>query len=222
MELYIFAIKHDWPVLAPILLCSIIALATTIERFRYFARNRSGNAAFIDHFQKAIYRSLPEAKAVADRGKGVIPRLASDAVRLLHDRADGFEACFDARASLSSRELRRGLAYLGTIATICPYLGLFGTVARILLTFGEMAQAQGGSSSTAIMFGIGSALIATAFGLLVAIGAVAMNNLLHAAADEIEADFELIKLVCLSVNPGAGQAAGGNGPFQRLEKAWEI
>ena len=34
MDLYKFAIIHDWPVLAPILLCSIIALAVSLERMR--------------------------------------------------------------------------------------------------------------------------------------------------------------------------------------------
>ena len=48
------------------------------------------------------------------------------------------------------------------------------------------------------MFGIGSALIATAFGLAVAIFSVAMNNYLFAKAGEIEKDFELVKLIALS------------------------
>lgn len=223
MEMYKFAIAHDWPVLAPILLCSIIALAVSIERIRFYRRNQAGVGEFIDAFQAAILRSVPDGRKLAERKQGLIPHLAAEGAGIMAEHPESFEPLYEVRASLASRDLHRGLAWLGTIATICPYLGLFGTVARILLTFGEMAQSQAGSDSASIMFGIGSALIATAFGLLVAILAVAMNNYLHAVADNITADFEVIKLICMSVKPGEhphGPAA--HGTRHRLDQSWEI
>jgi biopolymer transport protein ExbB/TolQ len=108
---------------------------------------------------------------------------------------------------------------LGTIATVSPYLGLFGTVVRILLTFGELANAQSGAGDSAsIMFGIGSALIATAFGLAVAIFAVAMNNYLYSRVEGFVKDFELVKLLCLSTRP-AQHAAPETGVVTRMPRA---
>jgi len=71
-------------------------------------------------------------------------------------------------------------------------------VVRILLTFGEMSKGAGGGSAPVIMFGIGSALIATAFGLGLAICAVALNNYFHSVVNRWEDDFQLLKLLFLS------------------------
>jgi biopolymer transport protein ExbB len=70
-------------------------------------------------------------------------------------------------------------------------------VVRILLTFGEMANAGNGQAAQ-VMFGIGSALIATAFGLGVAILAVVANNYFRGKVEEFENDFSIIKLTILS------------------------
>ena len=73
---------------------------------------------------------------------------------------------------------------------------MFGTVVRILLTFGELASK--GGQSTEVAYGIGSALIATAFGLLVAIIAVVFYNAYNAVVNRYNDDFQLIKLLLLS------------------------
>jgi biopolymer transport protein ExbB/TolQ len=96
---------------------------------------------------------------------------------------------------------------LGTIATVAPYLGLFGTVVRILLTFGELASAESGGNVANVMFGIGSALVATAAGLGVAIAAVALNNYFRTMVEKFAGDFEVLKLVLLSVVGGGSSRA---------------
>jgi biopolymer transport protein ExbB len=215
MDVWRFALAHDWPVLSPILLCSIIALAITVERILFYRRNRSGASEFIAQFQDEMGHGLARAKRFAAQETGIIGRLASQGITIAEENSDRFEAFFEVTASLAGRHLTRGLTTLGTIATICPYLGLFGTVVRILLTFGEMAASGGGGSSASIMFGIGSALIATALGLAVAIFAVAMNNYLLSVTDEFMKDFELIKLICMSATPG-GSSTGS----ALAQRAW--
>ncbi|GMW02983.1 MAG: hypothetical protein AMXMBFR84_41190 [Candidatus Hydrogenedentota bacterium] len=202
MDLIKFTIMHDWPVLVPILICSVVAVAITLERIWYFRRHRAGSEEFILTFQDELQKGLPQAKDFAERHKGLLPRVASMAVRSLEQRPDRFEQLFEVSSSLASRQLERGLTMMGTIATISPYLGLFGTVVRILLTFGDMANMSSGGDTNKIMAGIGSALIATAFGLAVAIYAVSVNNYLYTLAGELAKDFELIKLACLSAGPG--------------------
>lgn len=201
MEMYRFAVAHDWPVLTPILVCSIVAVAVALERLWYYRTNGRGAAQFLSQFEKQLAYGPLQAKRWVETNAGIIPEVASEGLRILTEHPGRFVTLFEVASSLASRKLYRGLTILGTIATISPYLGLFGTVVRILLTFGEMAQSQNVANSSSIMFGIGSALIATAFGLAVAIFAVAANNSLQSMAEGFEKDFEIVELLCLSVRP---------------------
>lgn len=224
MEMYRFAIEHDWPVLLPIVICSVLAIGVTLERLWFYSVNNRGVSKFLDQFEKQLLRgSLSEARHWVDRKHGIVPQIASEGLRIVDEYPDRFETLYEVASSLAARQLTRGLVILGTIATVSPYLGLFGTVVRILLTFGELANSGSGSGDTAsIMFGIGSALIATAFGLAVAIFAVAMNNYLHSIAEGFVKDFELVKLLCLSSGPSQPAAApgpiAGSGVVRRIPR----
>ena len=81
----------------------------------------------------------------------------------------------------------------------------FGTVVRILYTFQDLATQ--GNQSAAVAMGIGSALIATAFGLIVAIIAVIFFNSFQSVVKHYEDDFQLIKLLFLNYVDGGEQNA---------------
>ncbi|WP_028318614.1 TonB-system energizer ExbB [Desulfobulbus elongatus] len=72
--------------------------------------------------------------------------------------------------------LTRKLHLIATIGANAPYIGLLGTVLGIMLTFYDIGAA--GFDTTKIMTGLALALKATALGLLVAIPAVTLYNLL--------------------------------------------
>ena len=72
-------------------------------------------------------------------------------------------------------EMERNLSVLGTMSNIAPLLGLFGTVVGIINAFQGMALTGSGGIG-AVSAGISEALIATAFGLFVAIPAVWAYN----------------------------------------------
>ena len=73
--------------------------------------------------------------------------------------------------------LTKNLTFIGTIASNSPYIGLLGTVLGIMLTFYSMGE-NGVMDSGKIMMGLALALKVTAVGLLVAIPAVTIYNLL--------------------------------------------
>jgi biopolymer transport protein ExbB len=199
MELIQFAILHDWLVLLPIVACSILTLAVAIERRFFYKKNQRDVVQFIHRLQRELQRgSLENSQMLSTQLGGIIGEVSEEGVRVLAEQPDSFERSYDITAALASRKLEKNLSILGTIATIAPYLGLFGTVVRILLTFGEMSKAGSQTSAPEIMFGIGSALIATAFGLGVAIAAVALNNYFQSIVNRYEDDFQLLKLLFLS------------------------
>jgi biopolymer transport protein ExbB len=199
MELIQFAILNDWPVLLPIIACSILTVAVAIERRIFYKKNQRDVVQFIHRLQRELQRgSLENSQMISAQLGGIIGEVSEEGVRVLAEQPESFERSYDITAALASRKLEKNLPILGTIATISPYLGLFGTVIRILLTFGEMSKSTNQAGAPEIMFGIGSALIATAFGLGVAIAAVAMNNYFQSMVNRYEDDFQLLKLLFLS------------------------
>ncbi|WP_303672664.1 MotA/TolQ/ExbB proton channel family protein [Vampirovibrio chlorellavorus] len=198
-QLLWFAIANDWMVLLPILVCSVLTVAVTIERHYFYKKNSRDVVQFIHRLQRELQRgSLENSQLLSAQLGGIIGEVSEEGIRVLAEQPESFERSYDITASLATRKLEKNLPILGTIATICPYLGLFGTVVRILITFGDLSKAGGQSGAPEIMFGIGSALIATAFGLGVAILAVALNNYFQSIVNRYEDDFQLLKLLFLS------------------------
>ena len=197
MELLLHSIQMDWPVLLPILVCSILVLAAVINRVSFYNKNKRDVVLFIPKLQKELAKeNLVGAQNLAIQCGGVIGEVTEEAVRIFNEQRKGFSRSFDIAASLATRKLENHLTILGTIGGVAPFLGLFGTVVRILYTFQDLATQ--GNQSAAVAMGIGSALIATAFGLGVAIVAVIAYNSFQSTVKRYEDDFQLIKLLFLS------------------------
>lgn len=86
--------------------------------------------------------------------------------------------------------LTRKLHLIATIGSNAPYIGLLGTVLGIMLTFQTMGR-EGFMDTGAIMTGLSLALKATAVGLVVAIPAVVLYNLLLRRAKVILMQWEI-------------------------------
>lgn len=197
MGLLLNSIKMDWPVLLPILLCSLLTIAVAINRFNFYQKNKRDVVRFIRALKTELVNNrLEAAKSLSVQLGGVIGEVSEEAVRIFSEQKVGFSRSFDISANLATRKLEKYLTILGTIGGVCPFLGLFGTVVRILYTFQDLASQ--GNQSAAVAMGIGSALIATAFGLGVAIVAVVLYNLFQSTVKRYEDDFQLIKLLFLS------------------------
>ena len=197
MNLLLESIKMDWPVLLPIFLCSILVVGVVISKWSFYSKNQRDITIYMRELNRELSKNdLSAAQNIAIRCGGVIGEVIEEAVRIFSEQKKGFSRSFDISAALASRKLESHLTILGTIGGVAPFLGLFGTVVRILLIF--VAMPNLGANSGAIASGIGSALIATAFGLGVAIVAVVFYNSFQSIVKHYEDDFQLIKLVFLS------------------------
>ena len=197
MELLLHSIKLDWPVLLPIFFCSLATIAVAIDRALFYKANKRNVIQFIPRLQKELVNNnLIGAQNLAIQCGGIIGEITEEAVRIFSEQKKGFSRSFDIASSLATRKLEHRLTILGTIGGVAPFLGLFGTVVRILYTFQDLATQ--GNQSAAVAMGIGSALIATAFGLGVAILAVVCYNVFQSTVRRFEDDFQLIKLLFLS------------------------
>lgn len=197
MDLLLKAMIEDLWIVAPIILCSFLTVAVAVNRFYYYNKNKRDVVLFIPKLQKELARNnLDSAQNLSVQLGGIIGEVSEEAVRIFSEQKNGFSRSFDIASSLATRKLESHLTILGTIGGVCPFLGLFGTVVRILYTFQDLAVQ--GNQSAAVASGIASALIATALGLGVAIAAVILYNYFQSVVKRFEDDFQLIKLLFLS------------------------
>ena len=98
------------------------------------------------------------------------------------------------RAALSKEQglLEKHLPFLATVASVSPYIGLFGTVWGIMNSFRGLAGASQATLS-AVAPGISEALVATAIGLFAAIPALIAYNRFISESDSLYSNFEGFK-----------------------------
>lgn len=170
------------PIMWPILLASIVALSVVIERFSFIIRERLRRqprvvGELLAHVEK---RDLEGAIRVGKQSPDFVARALT--YGLCHRDRSLSEALLRA-ANCELQRFNRGLTILDTIITLAPLLGLLGTVTGMIHSFGLLGASELGAP-TAITGGIAEALIATAFGLGVAILALLPFNYLNARLEE--------------------------------------
>jgi len=184
-------------VMVPIILCSILAVAITLERVWTLREQRVVPAELTDKvWQWVENRALSDKQIMALQQHSPLGSvLAAGLATRNRDRSVMVQAIEDAGRHVA-HDLDRYLNVLGTIAGISPLLGLLGTVTGMIRTFKAITVA-GIGNPTAMAGGIAEALITTAAGLLVAIPAFVAYRYLRSRVDSlvIQMEKESIKLV---------------------------
>jgi len=191
-----FMIK-DWFASIPITICSVLNMAVIFERYLYYQKNRRDVSAFIHQLQRELERNqLQAAQATCSRLGGVVGEVAEEGVRLMAEQKEEFSKAFDITVGLVTRKLQKYLSILGTIGATAPFIGLFGTVVGVVFTLDQLGV--GGGGTPVVVVGVAKALIATGYGLIVAILAVVFNNIYTNTVKRFDDDFLLLKLLFMS------------------------
>jgi len=148
-----------------------------VLRLRAIRRISGDNRHWVGVFSRSL-REGAEVEVLADGGRSLPERLSAFALSHQHLCPDALDRLLEAREIEERHELERGLGILGTVGSNAPFVGLTGTVLGILAAFQQMGAS--GQAGPQVMSAIASALVATAAGLLVAIPAVVLHNVLHA------------------------------------------
>ena len=184
-------------VMVPIILCSILAVAITLERLWRLREQRVVPAELTDKvWQWVENRALSDKQIMALQQHSPLGRVLAAGLASRHrDRAVMIDAIEDAGRHVV-HDLERFMNTLGTIAAISPLLGLLGTVTGMIRTFKAITVAGIGNPA-AMAGGISEALFTTAAGLLVAIPALVAYRYLRGRVGElvIQMEKESIKLV---------------------------
>lgn len=187
-------IQKGGPVMYPIILCSILALAIVIERLYHIYKIKIDTESFMNNIELSIKRNrIADAVKICDETQGPIANIVKAGI-LKHDRPrqEIREAIEDAGHQEIPR-LERHLGLLATIAHIAPLLGLLGTVTgmvRAFQTIQEKAVSFNPVSPGDLAGGIWEALLTTVAGLIVAIPTVVVYNYLVNRVNDIILEVE--------------------------------
>ena len=163
-------------VMYPLLLCSVVSIAVIIERL--WTLSRAARAAARLHqlvTEAADEGGFSDALAVSRRDTSPLGAVYKAVLSTTTADDDLRRRLAGRRHAEIGRQLRRYIWLLGTVGSLAPFIGLFGTVIGIIRAFENMA-ATGSGGFAVVAAGISEALIATAGGLLVGVLSIFAYN----------------------------------------------
>lgn len=206
-ELVLRASPISQAVLVLLLLASVLSWTIIFSKWNAFRNARVANSRFLRAFRKAPGL---DAVAVASEQFRASPLVAvfdfgySEVERQLKSRGTlasklALERSLQLGISEEITKLERNMNWLATAASVCPFIGLFGTVWGIIQAFQALGLA-GSASLRAVAPGIAEALVATAMGLAAAIPAAVFYNHFGHVIREFGARMEDFSLEFLNVS----------------------
>jgi biopolymer transport protein ExbB len=155
---------------------SVGGVAVALERAIYLIRT-SENVRRLKQQILALLRSgdLAEAKARLARSPSHVAGIISATLEDPGDGTASAEERMSGATQLAKLRMEKRLAFLGTLGSNAPFIGLLGTVIGIIRAFHSLNEAAGKVTS-GLMAEVGEALVATAIGILVALPAIAFYN----------------------------------------------
>lgn len=179
------------PVMLPIGLLSLVAIAVFLERFWALRRSAVAPTAFLrELFALVAQDRLDDALTLCRSHDVAASRILEVALASDVRERSALKERIEEVGRREAAELERWVPVLGTIASVAPLLGLLGTVLGMIVTF-QAIQAQGGAADVGhLAGGISQALVTTFAGLSVGIPAVMANRYLLARVDNLLLELE--------------------------------
>ncbi len=137
-------------------------------------------------FDSAERGELDQAAAKGEKSRDFVARMLAHGLK---NRGKSLSGALLQAAGRELKRFNRGLSVLDTVITLAPLLGLLGTVTGMIRSFGLLGNREL-EAPTVITGGIAEALIATAFGLGIAIVALIPFNYLNARLEEARHELE--------------------------------
>jgi biopolymer transport protein ExbB len=184
-----------WPIWF-LILASVIAVGLIVERLMYLRSQRISPPFLLNEVVKELkLRGVSDGMLTKLAASSPLGRIFAAGLRNLNGSHQVLRESIEEAGRSVRRDMERFLTSLGTIASISPLLGLFGTVVGMIEIFGS--QSAAGNSPAILAHGISVALYNTAFGLIVAIPSMIFYRHFRAQVDSltIEMEQQAIKLI---------------------------
>jgi biopolymer transport protein ExbB len=154
------------PVMWPILVCALVAVAVVGERaFWWLRESGRRDPKKLEQLLAALENAdVAAALQIAEGSKDPIVRMIYRGLNHVHGSMEG---ALQLAAGIELERAGRFLVVMDTLVTLAPLLGLLGTVTGLMHAFLSIGSSE--LAVSAVTGGIGVALIATACGLGIAI-----------------------------------------------------
>ncbi|MEC4718621.1 MotA/TolQ/ExbB proton channel family protein [Noviherbaspirillum sp. CPCC 100848] len=177
-----------WPIW-PLLIASVIGLALIIERLLYLRRNRILPPNLLNEVIRVYQNGKIGSDVVTNlEQNSPLGRVLAAGLRNVNAPREVMKESIEEAGRGTAHELERFLTTLGTIATLAPLMGLFGTVVGMIEIFGS--QNAAGTNPAQLAHGISVALYNTGFGLAVAMPTLVFYRHFRALVDSFIVDME--------------------------------
>ncbi len=205
----------EW-VLWLLVILSVLSVAIMLERAWFFGKHHFDAGALATELRKLLGTGNIAAARKRLEGRDTVEEVV---VRTDLDELDrGANAVAEAMAGAKATErlrLERNLAFLGTLGSSAPFIGLFGTVLGVVKGLHDLSTSHAGDIGP-VVGALSEALVATAVGLLVAIPALVAYNYFGRRVRSTVANVDmlahqvLVQLHSLNAEAAPGQKAKGS------------
>ncbi|MAJ60749.1 MAG: hypothetical protein CBC48_12590 [bacterium TMED88] len=163
----------------PLAIGSIATVTIFVDRLRAFrgleAKSRALASQVIDQL---VEPNLEGARQLCRDSELPVAQMMLETLRWENVSIEDYDRILVTLRADMGTEMRRGIWMIGTVGSLAPFVGLFGTVVGIIRAFADLSQGSGGGFEV-VASSLSEALIATALGLAVAIVALALYNYLN-------------------------------------------
>ncbi len=184
-----------WPIWL-LVICSLVSVTLIVERAIYLRGKNVIPPNLLDEVVDELKQRGVSPAMLERLGAGSpLGKVFAVGLKNIKSSPQVMKEAIEETGRAASHEMERFLTTLGTIASISPLLGLFGTLVGMIEIFG--AQNAGGAAPAELAHGISVALYNTAFGLIVAVPSMIAYRHFRAQVDSltIEMEQQAIKLV---------------------------
>lgn len=184
-----------WPIYL-LLIASVVAIALIVERFLFLRRKNIVPPRLLDEVVQELKQKGVSQQMLTRLSEGSpLGMVFAAGLKNIKSSPEVMKESIEEGGRSATHQMERFLTTLGTIASISPLLGLFGTVVGMIEIFGS--QNAGGAAPAELAHGISVALYNTAFGLIVAVPSMIFYRHFRAQVDSltIEMEQQAIKLV---------------------------
>jgi biopolymer transport protein ExbB len=171
--------------MVPILLCSIIAAAISVERLWTLQRSRMTPKNLLAQVWGSLKNDELDSQRLRDlRASSPLGQILAAGIGNAKRGREVMKEAMEEAAGQVSHDMERYLTSLGIIASVSPLLGLLGTVVGMINVFTAL-MLEGAGNANVLAGGISQALITTAAGLSVAIPALIFHRFFLRRIDEL-------------------------------------
>ena len=199
MEFLAEVIESSGVLLYPLVLLLLWGVVIILIKAAQLRRARTINPEVIDKVEQLLLsKKIPEATAYCKQNSVPMTRILLAGIINYEKSESDLKEILEEAGRQEVPLIRSHLAALGTIASVAPLLGLLGTVVGMIDVFSTLSQ-QTEVNPTMLAGGISTALVTTAFGMVIVMPTLASYNYFIAKVQTLIIEMEKISLHMVAV-----------------------